>query len=146
MAVPRSPFDQVGGLYYVGRMFDKIRLFAAGTLQEDLHENLGTGFDAKVLAFLQLEYAPIVERVKAGGSDEEILEWCYEQGRKPSEFDMDVWNEYMRKRGWNDTGTKRLRERLAEMGAADRTDIVVTFDYIDLDEGRDPRDTPRSFA
>ena len=49
MHVPnlRSPYDQVGGIRYIGRMFDKIRLHAAGHLPEDYHANLGKGFDAR---------------------------------------------------------------------------------------------------
>jgi hypothetical protein len=46
----------------------------------------------------------------------------------------------MRKRGWNDDGTATLLRRLKEGGFDDRTDVQTFFDYIDLDEGRDPRD------
>jgi hypothetical protein len=52
---------------------------------------------------------------------------------------MEVWNEFMRKRGWDDEATKRLNERLTESGFQNRTDIQTFFDYIDLDEGRDPK-------
>ena len=74
--------------------------------------------------------------VKDGGSDEEILAWAHQHGRKSSEEEIEVWNEFMRKRGWSDEASERLQSRLAEMGAADRNDIQTFFDFIDLDEGR----------
>ena len=63
---------------------------------------LGKGFDEKCVKFLHLDYDELVERVKQGGTDEEILDWCFTVGRKPTEDDIYVWNEFMRKRGWND--------------------------------------------
>jgi hypothetical protein len=45
----------------------------------------------------------------------------------------------MRKIGWNDAVTPRLLQRLNEGGFGGRTDIETIFDYIDLDEGRDPK-------
>src|SRR3954464_10650176 len=132
----RSPHDKVGGVFYFGRMIDKIRLHAAGQLPQDYHPNLGGGFDERCCTFLWLEYPALVDRVKRGGSDEEILEWAFQQGRRPNEEEIEVWNEFMRKRGWNDEASERLHSRLAEIGAASRTDIQTFFDFIDLDEGR----------
>lgn len=142
MNVPglRSPYQQVGGLFYFGRMLDKIRLHAAGKLPGDYQANLGKGFDGRALSLLRIEYGALVERVKAGGSDEEILQWCFETGRRPSEEEIEIWNDFLRKRGWNDEVTPTLLRRLKEGNFEDRADIQTIFDYIDLDEGRDPRD------
>ena len=140
MQVPglRSPSVQTGGMVYFARMLDKIRLHAEEKLPKDYIPNLGIGFDERCTGFLWVEYPALVERVKAGGTDEEILEWCFVQGRKPSEDEIEVWNDFMRKRGWRDALSERLRQRLAEGGFEQRTDIQTFFDYIDLDEGRDP--------
>ena len=145
MNVPglRSCHENVGGIHYVGRMFDKIRLHAAGKLPEDYQPNLGKGFDARALSFLDVDYESLVERVKHGGSDEEVLEWCFQRGRHPTDEQIEVWNEFMRKRGWNDEGTATLLKRLAEIHCEDRTDVQTFFDFIDLDEGRDPRKKKR---
>jgi gluconokinase len=139
----RSPYVQCGGIYYFPRMLDKIRLHAARQLPVDYQANLGGGFDARCTSFLWIEYAPLVERVKQGGSDDEILEWAFSQGRKPSAEEIEIWNEFMRKRGWNDEGSERLVQRKAEGGFGDRDDIQTFFDYIDLDEGCDPRKSAR---
>lgn len=134
--LPRSPHEKVGGIVYFGRMLDKIRLHHQGVLGADYIPNLGEGFDLRCSLFLQVPYPEIVNRVMGGGSDEEILAWCHERGPRPSEEQISVWNEYMRKRGWNDSGSERLAQRLAEGGFQGRTEIQTFFDYIDLDEGR----------
>jgi gluconokinase len=145
MNVPnlRSPYVKVGGIHYFARMLDKIRLHTAGQLPPEYRANLGTGFDGRALSFLWIEYPALVERVKQGGSDEEILEWAFNQGRRPSAEEIEVWNEFMRKRGWNDEASDRLAQRKAESGFESRSEIATFFDYIDADEGRDPRVTSK---
>jgi len=143
MNVPnlRSPYAKAGGIYYFARMLDKIRLHAAHQLPAEFQPNLGTGFDGRALSFLWIEYPALVERVKQGGSDEEILEWAFNQGRRPSAEEIEVWNDFMRKRGWNDEAAERLAQRKRESGLEARSDIETMFDYIDADEGRDPKVT-----
>ena len=79
----RSPGAKVGGLVYFGRMLDKIRAHAKGELPADYQPNLGNGFDRTCLDLLQINYVELVERTKEGGTDGEILDWCFAQGRKP---------------------------------------------------------------
>ena len=105
----RSPSEKLGGLFYFGRMLDKIRLHAKGELPPDYHANLGKGFDEKCANFLRINYDQLVERVNRSGTDEEILHWCLESGRRPDETDIYVWNEFMRKRGWNDEVSANIR-------------------------------------
>jgi Domain of unknown function (DUF5069) len=135
----RSPSEKVGGLFYFGRMLDKIRLHAKGELPSDYHANLGKGFDEKCANFLRTNYDQLVERVNRGGTDEEILQWCFDHGRKPDEKDVYVWNEFMRKRGWNDEVSEILQRRKKEAGMMDRSDIQTVFEFIDADEGRLPK-------
>jgi hypothetical protein len=132
----RSPSEKVNGLFYFGRMLDKIRLHASGELPADYHANLGKGFDEKCVTFLRVSYDQLVERVKQGGRDDEILQWCFSVGRRPSEDDIYVWNEFMRKRGWNDEVSETLERRKKEAGMSDRSDIETAFQFIDADEGR----------
>jgi gluconokinase len=76
--------------------------------------------------------------VKKGATDEEILQWCFSVGRRPSDDDLYVWNEFMRKRGWDDEVSETLKRRKAEAGMTDRADIQTAFQFIDADEGRLP--------
>jgi hypothetical protein len=135
----RSPHDLVGGIVYFGRMLDKIRLHAQGKLPADYHKPLGNGFDARCCSFLGVKYEDAVARVKLGGEDQDILEWCFTTSRKPSAEEIEIWNSYLRKRGWRDEASKRLAERKQEAGFAHRNDIQTFFDFIDADEGREVR-------
>ena len=132
----RSPYVKVAGLVYFARMLDKIRQHAKGQLVADYQANLGRGFDASCTSFLRVDYNQLVERVKQGGTDDEILQWCFSMGRQPSEDEIYVWNEFMRKRGWNDEVSETLKRRKKEAGMAGRSEIETMFTFIDADEGR----------
>ena len=133
---PRSPQETLGGIVYIARMVEKIRLMAAGELHPDLHANLGKGFDERATTFLGVDYDSLAERVRAGGTDAEILEWCFQNGRRPTEEQIEVWNGFMLKRGWNDELVPTLLRRKKESGFEHRDEIQTMFQYIDADEGR----------
>jgi Domain of unknown function (DUF5069) len=136
MKVPKSPADSIQGIVYFPRMLEKIRLHEAGELREDLHANLGKGFDERCTSFLQVAYESIVERVKEGLDDEAVLEASFSSGFRPTEEQIEIWSEFMRKRGWDDAATETLIRRKAESGLTARGDIDTMFKYIDADEGR----------
>ena len=121
---------------YVARMLDKVRLHAAGELRDDFCANLGSGFDGQCLDFLRVDYSDVVARTLRGGNDEEILRWCYEAGRKLSKGDMFVWNEFLRKVGWNDNVTEILARRKRESSLEGRDEIQTMLEYFEFDEGR----------
>lgn len=135
-----SPYAKVGRLVWIPRMLGKIRLHAGGQLPADYHPYLGLGFDRRSVRFLGVGYEALVERVTAGGTDEEILEWCFANGRRPSEVEIHVWNEYMIKRGWRDTDapSSDLQEYKEQYGLGHRSDILTYFDFYEVDEGRKP--------
>lgn len=132
----RSPREEVEGLVYFGRMLDKLRLEQAGELPKDYHENLGKGFDGACCDFLGVPYAKLRERVRQGGSDQEIFKWCLSHGKARDPADRMVWNAYLSKRGWRDDLTDRLVFRKQEAGWGHRDEIQTFFDYLDADEGR----------
>jgi hypothetical protein len=132
----RSPREMVGGLVYFGRMIDKIRLNLQGALPADYQTNLGKGFDERCVSFLKVPFDGLVERVKQGGPDAEILAWCFAHGSSPGEEQIEYWNAFMAKRGWRDDATERLDQRKKEAGIEGRTDVQTFFDLIDADEER----------
>ena len=134
----RSPSEKLGGLFYFARMLDKIRVHARGELPAEYQPNLGKGFDAKCCAFLHLDYAQLSERVKQGASDDEMLEWAFTSGRRPTADEITMWNEFMRKFGWRDHAAEILERRKREAGMHDRAEIETMFQFIDADEGRSP--------
>jgi gluconokinase len=135
---PRSAYDHINGLVYFPRMLDKIRLHAAGKLSPDYHANLGGGFDGRCCRFLHIEYATLRDRAMEGGTDEQILDWCFTHGRRPTEEEIFVWSSFLRKRGWRDEDAviQELEKYKAGSGLADRQDLVTFFDYYEVDEGR----------
>src|SRR5262245_41245906 len=92
----RSPFDQVNGLVYFGRMLDKIRLHAAGKLPAEWAEMRGTShkgtFDSRCCTFLHIDYAALQTETLKGRSDDEMLAWAYANGRQPSSEEIEIWN------------------------------------------------------
>ena len=141
MKIPglRSPHEKLGGIVHFGRMLDKIRLHSQGKLPEPYHGNLGTGFDGRCCSFLGVKYEDVMTRVKLGGEDLDVLEWCFSNGRKPSTDEIEIWNAYLRKRGWRDDASQRLAERKKEYGITHRDDIQTFFDLLDADEGNPVR-------
>jgi len=135
----RSPYARVGRLVYFGRMLDKIRLHAAGTLPpEEYGANLGKGFDARCCAFLRVGYDELKARALAGTeSDERLLAWAEERGGRRTDEECDTWNGFMMKRGFRDEAAPILAKRVRESGLEGKP-ILTMFDYIDFDEGRDP--------
>jgi hypothetical protein len=128
----------VGGMRYFGRMLDKIRLHARGELGQEYHKNLGNAraADGVCLNFLRVKFEDLRERVLAGGTDEEVLEWCFENGRRLNEADLVVWNGFMAKFGWNDFATPTLERVKKENGISDRADIMTIGEVIDFEEKR----------
>lgn len=135
---PRSPKDEIDGVIYFPRMCEKIRLFQAGELPADLHDNLGLGMDQWTCEFLGIDYPPLAELVRGGASDEAALAWAREHGTARPEHEQTWWRSFMVGVGFRDRLEERLAQRKAESGLAHRDDIVTMMDYIDADEGRFP--------
>ena len=137
MKVPglRHSAGQVGGIVFFGRMLDKIRLHAAGKLPPDYKHGAGT--DLRVCRFLRVEYPAVAARALAGGTDEEILVWCFAKGRRPDDEDIFMFNAFLTKRGWRDNQTAELEQMKRDRGFAHRTDIQTFFDFHKADEAED---------
>ena len=133
---PRSTLDETLGLRYFPRLLDKIRLHAAGKLDREYHENVGRGADRRLIKFLRIEYDKLRERVLQGGTDSEILEWCYANGHRLYKNDIEIWNGFISKLGWNDFASGHLAKCKEEAGLADRDDIQTLGQLFEVEEGR----------
>jgi hypothetical protein len=142
MQTPCSDYKETKGLIYFARMLDKIRLRAAGRLPEDYFTGVDedpTFFDARCTRFLGVNYDEFAKRTLQGGSDEQILEWCFQHGRKPNEEEIEIWNAFIAKRGWRDSAGADLQAAKERAGWGDRDDIQTWVDLHDAEEGRKPR-------
>ena len=142
MRTPCSDYSETKGLIYFARMLDKIRLHAAGELPSDYCVGVEdpTVFDARCTRFLGVDYDELVKRTLEGGSDEEILEWCFTKGRRPSEEEIEIWNAFIAKRGWRDAGSADLQAAKVRAGWGGRDGIQTWVDLHDVDEGRTLRE------
>jgi gluconokinase len=96
----------------------------------------GRTFDDRFCKLVDIDFEALRERVLQGGSDEEILEWCFQTGRQPDAEQIEIWNTFMEKRGWRDSGSSGLDKAKTEAGLAQRDDIQTFFHLMDVEEGR----------
>ena len=133
----RSPRETVGGIFVFGRILDKIRLNAKGELPEGYHLGVIEGkrtFDDRVCRLLGVSFEALEARTLQGGTDEEVLEWCFENGRRPDAEQIYVWNGFMSKRGWNDEADSGLQVQKQLAGLGHRDDILTFFDLMNAEE------------
>jgi carbohydrate kinase (thermoresistant glucokinase family) len=137
----RSPHAKVGRIVHFGRMLDKIRIHARGSLPADYVASLGDIrpqlLDARCCRFLGVAYGDLRPRTLEGGCDEEILAWAHSRGAPRSDEECIMWNSFMAKMGWRDDRSDGLRQRIAAYGIVD-PGIVTQFELLDVDEGRPP--------
>jgi Domain of unknown function (DUF5069) len=138
---PCSDYVETSGIIFFARMLDKIRLHALGLLPDGY--NLGfsdpTSFDARFCRFWQIDYDQLAAKTVKGGTNEELLEWCFRGRERPNEEQILIWNSFIIKRGWRDDGTPGLIVEKELYGFADREDIQTYVDLHDADEDRTPK-------
>ncbi|MBL9151759.1 MAG: DUF5069 domain-containing protein [Verrucomicrobiales bacterium] len=126
----------VGGLVHFGRMLDKIRLQAAGTLPEGyfLGDEDFTWWDARCCRFLGVNYHELAPLVRDGLDDDAALAWCQVHGRQTTAEEMQIWNAFILKRGWRDESTPGLQADKEGSGLGDRDDIVTWVELFKAQE------------
>jgi gluconokinase len=134
--VPVSPYETCHGLVYFPRMIDKIRLHASGELGADYVPNLGKGFDVRCCSLLGVDYNELANAVSSSKTDEQAWEWVLQNGKALTEEQIEVWNTFMQKRGWNDPASSGLLLQKADAGLSHRDEIQTFFALFDAEEGR----------
>ena len=140
---PVSAHVKTHGVVYFARMIDKIRLHAAGRLPADYVGHLGgadaTSFDSRFCRFWALDYERVKSRTLQGGDAETVFDDLF-SGRLPlNPEQVFVWNLFLLKRGWRDSGTPGVVEGKAAAGLAERADVQTYIDLQDVEEGREPQ-------
>ncbi|MGJ8673707.1 DUF5069 domain-containing protein [Rubritalea sp.] len=134
--IPCSCKAEIDGLPYFLRMCDKIRMFAAGELHTDYHNNLGRAMDLWTCQLLNVEYTDLVTFITDTGADDRAaLDWCYQTGTKPESPVLDWWLSHIRNCGYRDALSERIEMRKADAGLGQRDDITTFFDFMDAEEG-----------
>ena len=142
--IPCSDYVETLGIVFFARMLDKVRLNAKGLLPDGY--NLGfsdpTSFDARFCRFWEIDYDQLAARTLQGGTNEELLEWCFQGKKFPNEDQILIWNSFIIKRGWRDDGAPGLIDEKELFGFTMRDDIQTYVDLHDADEGRALRFAP----
>ncbi len=133
---PASPRDEVHGYVYFARLCSKVRLHAEGKLDPEFHENMGKAMDLWTCQFLHVDYDKLRDVILNGATDPEALEWCWENGTRPNQQELEEWNSHMSNLGLHGDLKERLIFRKKESGWQNRDDIQTFFDYLDADDGR----------
>jgi hypothetical protein len=89
--------------------------------------------DERFLAFTNLTADDILNLLKEGKSDGEVLAWVREHTKK-DDWEIAAWSEYVLRRGPMDNeGRQHFNEALEKL-APSRDDIGTWFDLLDLDD------------
>lgn len=138
---------KTNGVNFFARMLEKIRLHDSGELPPD-YNFVGNGvwdcFDARFCRFFGVDETALSTRTLDGGTNDEILEWCFQKFGRPNEEKISFWNSFAAKRGWNDESSEELEQVKNGSGFGGRADIQTWIDYHDADEGRTPRSGART--
>lgn len=138
---PRSPKEILGGLFHLGRLFDKIRLRHAGQIQD--YHYLTAGFDKYLLELLGIHHEELEQTVLAGGTDDQLLDWVKSHSKILNQEEISRWNKRILQAAPKDEGAMaRFQQQIVDAAmkrgvAVETLPTVKTWsDLIDLDEGR----------
>ena len=127
---PRSAKVKLGGYVTLPRMLDKGRATIAGTVGE-YHYNCP--LDQRFTEFTGLSADDILNLLKEGKSDSEILAWI-RANTKRTEFEIYQWSQYQMQRSPSDNEGREYFNEMVQKVASDRDDIITWYDVLDLDD------------
>jgi hypothetical protein len=129
---PRSPRVRLGGYAILPRMLDKGRAVLAG---KNGPYNYNCGLDQRFTSFAGIDADAMLEQLKQGKNDSEILEWVNANAKnQPNIVEILQFSTYAEN---NVPTTMAAREYFANtLGALSKTreDIRGWFDLLDLDD------------
>jgi Domain of unknown function (DUF5069) len=127
---PRSPRVTLGGYVILPRMLDKGRAQLAGKAG-DYHFNCG--LDQRFVNFAGVSSDDVLQLLKEGKSDSEVLAWIRQHGKR-SDFEIAAWSQFQLQRCPSDNEGREFLSSTVQKLAPDRDDIQTIFDMLDLDD------------
>jgi hypothetical protein len=89
--------------------------------------------DQRFLNFSGIESADVLEQLKQGKSDTEILAWARVQSKR-TDFEIYAWSKYQTQRSPSDIEGREFFNESMKTLAPERDDVVTWFDLLDLDD------------
>lgn len=129
---PRSPRVRLGGYAMLPRVLDKGRASLSGKAGEYRY---GNPMDQHFFGFTGITQSALLEQIKAGGTDWEILLWVSAHANpKRAPHEVRAWSAYLETMPlgdaedfeWFTSQVKRLNPV--------RTDLHTIMDYLDADD------------
>jgi hypothetical protein len=127
---PRSPRLKLGGYVILPRMLDKGRAEIAGKAGE---YHFACPLDQRFLSFTGLAAEEILNLLKQGKSDTEVLAWIRDHA-KQNDWEIFHWSEFHILRVPTDNESRQHFNEMLQKIAPDRDDIATWFDLLDLDD------------
>jgi Domain of unknown function (DUF5069) len=129
---PRSPRVRLGGYVILPRMLDKGRATIAGTNGE-YHYNCP--LDDHFIKFAGINPDALLEQLKAGKGDGEILAWITANAtNKHNELEIKAWSAWQESRVPSSVETREYMHEAQKKIAPAREDIGAWFDLLDVDD------------
>ena len=129
---PRSPRVRLGCYAMLPRVLDKARATLAGKQGEYIY---GNPMDRQFFAFSGIGQDALLEQVKTGAGDWELLEWVNASAvhqRAPHE--IRAWSHYLETMPIGDAETLEWFAAQARRTNPARTDLLSFADYLDADD------------
>jgi Domain of unknown function (DUF5069) len=127
---PRNPRAKLGGYVILPRMLDKGRAQLAGKAGE---YHFACPLDQRFLSFTGLNAEDILDLLKQGKSDTEVLAWIRERVTK-NEWDIAAWSQYQNGRGPSDCESREFFNESIQKIAPGRDDLLTWFDLLEVDD------------
>lgn len=130
---PRSPRIRLGGYVVLPRMLDKGRAEIVGKNGEYRYN---CPLDQRLIDFVGIDPAVLLEQLAAGKGDGEILEWIDANAKhRHTPWEIEQWSDYMLRRG-PESDAETLQYFAEALGKISQTreDIKTWADLLDLDD------------
>jgi hypothetical protein len=130
---PRSSRSRLGGYALLPRMLDKGRATIVGKNGE-FHYNCP--LDQHILTFAGIDANQLLEELRKGKGDGEILEWITANSKnKRSAWEIQQWSDFQDRRGPDsDAETMQMFSDYITKFTKTREDIRTWADLLDLDD------------
>jgi hypothetical protein len=91
--------------------------------------------DQALFDFVKVTSDQVYHLIQAGHGDWAILQWILKNGgHKPSPWEIAQWSQYMENRAFDSVQRKERALKAVTEINKERTDILTSFDLLDLDD------------
>lgn len=127
---PRSIRVRLGGYAHLCRLLDKGRAVVAGKAAE-YHYNCP--LDQALFEFTGITEGSMLDQIKAGKTDTEVLAWLSEQTKRQS-FEIIAWSAWLEQNGPGGAPGHEWAASVIKGNNSQRDDIRSFADLLDFDD------------